>query len=169
MGEYNIFPPTARMELIEGEIIEMPPIGPTHAGCVFNLIELFATQKGNTAFINIQNPIQLSNFSEPEPDVILLRPDSQLYKTGHPTAGDILLLIEVSDSTINYDRNTKIPLYARDGIIECWIVDISAKTVEVYLNPTKNGYTDKRIFQSEQILIPTQLPHIKIPIADIGI
>jgi len=169
MGEYNIFPPTARMELIEGEIIEMPPIGPTHAGCVFNLIELFTTQKGKTAFINIQNPIQLSNFSEPEPDVVLLRPDSQLYKTGHPTARDILLLIEVSDSTINYDRNTKIPLYARDGIIECWIVDINAKTVEVYLNPTKNGYTDKRIFQSEQILIPTQLPHIKIPIADIGI
>ncbi|EDN70444.1 Protein of unknown function DUF820 [Beggiatoa sp. PS] len=169
MGKHQIFPPTAKMELIEGEIIEMAPIGPTHAGCVFNLIELFASQKGKTAFLNVQNPIQLSNFSEPEPDVVLLRPNSQLYKQGHPTAADILLLIEVADTSVQYDRDTKIPLYASDGIIECWLVDLNAKIVEIYQNPTKNGYIDKQTFHSGQILIPTQLPHIKIPVSDIGI
>ncbi|HEC85422.1 MAG TPA: Uma2 family endonuclease, partial [Thioploca sp.] len=156
MGQHNIFPPQARVELIEGEIIEMPPIGPTHAGCVFNLIELLASQKGKMAALNVQNPIQLSDFSEPEPDVVLLRPSPQLYKVGHPTAADILLLIEVSDTSVNYDRDTKIPLYARDGIIECWLVDVGARTVEVYLNPTQHGYTEKRLFQLKQTLIPTQ-------------
>jgi len=167
MGKYNIFPPETRIELIEGEIIAMAPIGATHAGCVFNLIEILSTQKGKAAQINVQNPIQLNNLSEPEPDFVLLRPNPQLYQNGHPTAADILLLIEVSDSTINYDRGTKIPLYAKDGIVESWIIDLNAKQVEVYLNPTRQGYTEKRIFLPGEMLIPSQLPHIKIGVSDI--
>ncbi|MEK8018969.1 MAG: Uma2 family endonuclease [Candidatus Parabeggiatoa sp.] len=167
MGKYNIFPPEVRIELIEGEMIEMAPIGPTHACCVFNLIEILSTQKGKAAQINVQNPIQLNDLSEPEPDLVLLRPNPQLYQNGHPTAADILLLIEVSDSTIKYDRDTKIPLYAKDGIVESWIVDLSAKQVEVYLSPTTQGYTEKRIFQPGESLIPSQLPHIKIDVSDI--
>jgi Uma2 family endonuclease len=167
MGKSNIFPPEARMELIKGEIIDMAPIGPSHAACVKNLIELVANQKGKAAFINVQNPIQLSNFSEPEPDFVLLRPSPTLYKKGHPTAVDILLLIEVSDTTVKHDREVKIPLYAKDGIVECWRVDLNEFQVEVYLNPTANGYTSQRIFESGQTLIPLQLPHIKIPVSDI--
>ena len=167
MGKYNIFPPDARMELIKGEIIDMAPIGPSHAGCVINLIEMFANQKGKTALINVQNPIQLGNLSEPEPDLVLLRPVSHFYREKHPTVEDIFLLIEVSDTTIKHDRETKIPLYATDGIVESWLIDLNEFQVEVYLNPTANGYTNKRIFGSEQILIPSQLPHIEIPVSDI--
>lgn len=167
MGKYNIFPLEKRMELIKGEIIDMAPIGPSHAASVKNLIELFANQKGKAAFINVQNPIQLSDFSEPEPDFVLLRPSPTLYKNGHPTAADILLLIEVSDTTVKHDREKKMPLYAKDGIVESWLVDLNEFQVEVYLNPTANGYTNKHIFKSEHILRPSQLPHIEIPISNI--
>ena len=167
MGKYNIFPPKARMELIEGEIIDMAPIGPSHAGCVINLIELFAHQKGKGVLLNVQNPILLSDLSEPEPDLTLLHPISHFYRKKHPTPEDVFLLIEVSDSTLNYDRDKKIPLYAKEGIVECWLVDLNEFQIEVYLNPRANGYTTKHIFESEQILIPSQLPHIKIPVSDI--
>jgi len=166
MGTINIFPPDARMELIEGEIIDMAPIGPSHAGCVINMIELFASQKGKTALINVQNPVLLGNVSEPEPDLTLLRP-ARFYRKRHPTAEDIFLLVEVSDTTVHHDREQKIPIYAKDGIVECWLVDLNEFQVEVYLNPTANGYTNKRIFDSEQTLIPSQLPHIKIPVSEI--
>jgi Uma2 family endonuclease len=166
MGRLNLFPADARMELIEGEIIDMAPIGPSHAGCVINLIELFASQKGKTALINVQNPIQLSDISEPEPDLTLLRPAS-VYRERHPTAEDILLLIEVSDTTVQHDRDEKIPVYAKDGIVECWLVDLNNFQVEVYLNPTANGYTHKRIVDSEQTLVPKLLPHIKIQVSKI--
>jgi len=167
MGESNIFPPLTRIELIAGEIIEMAPIGHFHAGCVTNLLELFARQKGKSALISVQNPIHVDGFSEPEPDLVLLRQNVTLYKTGHPTASDILLLVEVSDSTLKYDREMKIPLYARAGIIESWIVDLNEKKVEVYRNPTAEGYIDKQIFHHQEILVPVQLSHIKIQVADI--
>jgi len=167
MGKYNIFPPKARMELIEGEIIDMAPIGPSHAGCVRNLIELLSRQKGKAAWLDVQNPILLSNLSEPEPDLTLLRPISHFYRKKHPTPEAIFLLIEVSDSTVNYDRDKKIPLYAKEGIVECWLIDLNEFQIEVYLNPTPNGYTTKSICEAGHILSPSQLPHIKIPVAEI--
>ncbi len=167
MGKYSIFPPDARMELIEGEMIDMAPIGPSHAGCVRNLIELFSIQKGKAALLDVQNPIQLGNASEPEPDLVLLRPSSHFYRERHPTVEDIFLLIEVADTTLQHDRNKKMPLYAKEGIIECWLVDLNEFQVEVYLNPTVNGYTHKQIFESGQSLIPSQLPHIKIPVSEL--
>jgi len=167
MGEYNIFPPDARMELIEGEIIDMAPIGPSHAGCVRNLIELFSTQKGKVAILDVQNPVLLGNASEPEPDLALLRPASHFYRERHPTAEDIFLLIEVSDTTVKHDREKKIPLYARNGIFESWLVDLNEFQVEVYLNPTANGYLNKRVFDTGKILIPKRLSHIEIPVSNI--
>lgn len=166
MGSINLFPPDARMELIEGEIIDMAPIGPSHAGCVINLIELFANQKGKTALINVQNPVFLGNISEPEPDLTLLRP-ARFYRERHPTVADIFLLIEVSDTTVQHDREKKIPIYAQAGIVECWLVDVNEFQVEVYLNPTAKGYANQHIFDSEQTIIPSQLPHIKIPVVEI--
>ncbi len=167
MGEHNIFPPDTRMELIKGEIINMAPIGPSHASCVRHLLEMFAEQKGKTAILDVQNPIQLGTLSEPEPDLVLLRPASNFYCERHPTAQDVFLLIEVSDTTSKHDREERIPLYAEDGIVESWLIDLNEFHVEVYLNPTPNGYTNKRIFASEEILIPTQLPHINIPVSNI--
>jgi Uma2 family endonuclease len=167
MGKYNIFPPNARMELIEGEIIDMAPIGPSHASCVRNLIELLSIQKGKAALLDVQNPILLSNSSEPEPDLTLLRPMAHIYRQRHPIPEEIFLLIEISESTIHYDRDQKIPLYAKEGIVECWLVDLNEFQVEVYQNPTANGYTSQQIFESGQVLIPKQLSHIKIPITEI--
>jgi len=163
----NIFPPDARMELIEGEIIEMAPIGPSHASCVRNLIELFSTQKGKAALLDVQNPVVLGDASEPEPDLTLLRLVSDFYRERHPTADDIFLLVEVSDTTVKADREEKMPIYAKNGIVECWLVDLNEFQVEVYLNPTANGYAKKRIFNSGETLIPSQLPHIKIPVSNI--
>jgi len=167
MGENNVFPPQARVELIAGEMIEMSPIGYFHAACVTHLNELFARQKGKSALISVQNPIHIDDFSEPEPDLVLLRPNASLYKTGHPTASDILLLIEVSDSTVKYDREVKIPLYAQAGIIEAWVVNLNAQKVEVYRHPKAESYIDKQVFQRQDILVPTQLSHVKIQVSDI--
>ena len=127
----------------------------------------FSTQKGKTALINVQNPIALGNISEPMPDLTLLCPAAYFYRERHPTAEEVFLLIEVSDTTLEHDREEKIPIYAKDGIVECWLVDLNEFQVEVYLNPTTNGYTNKRIVDSEQTIIPSQLPHIKIPVSEI--
>jgi len=167
MGTINIFPPDARLELIEGEIIDMAPIGPSHAACVRHFIELFSIQKGKTALLDVQNPIMLGDASEPEPDLTLLHPAAHFYREIHPTAEDIFLLIEVSDTTIQHDREKKIPIYAKNGILECWLVDLNEFQVEVYLNPTTDGYLNQQIFGLEQTLIPSQLPHIKIPVSEI--
>ena len=167
MGEYNIFPPEARMELIKGDIIDMAPIGRSHASCVRHLIKLFSERIGKAALLDVQNPILLGNLSEPEPDLVLLRPASHFYREKHPTAKDVFLLIEVSDTTVKHDREEKMPLYAADGIVESWLIDLNELQVEVYLNPTANGYANKRILGSDDILIPKQLPHIEIPVSDI--
>ncbi len=167
MGEYQIFQPETRLELLEGEIIKMSPIGFLHAECVTHLIHLFVPQVIGVAKVSVQSPIQLSDFSEPEPDLVLLRPSSQLYQNGHPTPTDILLLIEVSDTTLKYDRQRKMPLYAREGITESWLVNLEAKQVEVYLNPTAAGYTKIKKATRNDTLIPSQLPQVKIPLAEI--
>lgn len=167
MGEHHIFQPEMRLELIEGEIIKMSPIGFLHAECVTRLNHLFVPQVVGVAKVSVQNPIQLSDFSEPEPDLVLLRPSPQLYQKGHPTPADILLLIEVSDTTVKYDRHRKIPLYAREGIVESWLVNLEAKQVEIYLNPTTTSYAKVTIATRHDTLIPSQLPLVKIPLAEI--
>ena len=158
MGEYHIFQPEIRLELIEGEIIKMSPIGVLHAECVTHLTHLFVPQVLGIAKVSVQNPIQLSDFSEPQPDIVLLRSYPQLYQQGHPTPADILLLIEVADTTVKYDRHRKIPLYAQEGIVESWLVNLDTQQVEVYLNPTTAGYAQITIAIRSDILIPSQLP-----------
>jgi Uma2 family endonuclease len=162
MGEIGLFSPETRVELIEGEIIEMGPIGSLHAGHVNRLNYLFNRQ--DSEIVSVQNPIILKNYSEPQPDLMILRPEPHFYSEKHPTPEDVLLLIEVSDSTLTYDRNVKKPLYARYGIIEYWIVNLKDDCIEVYLNP--QDYTLIHIMRRGKVITPSQLPHISVAVSE---
>ena len=140
MAEAGILSEDDRLELIEGEIVEMSPIGKRHAACVDRLNRLFSLRLQQRVIVRVQNPIHLSDRSQPQPDVTLLQPRSDFYAEGHPQPEDILLLVEVADTSVDYDREVKVPLYAQAGIYEIWLVDLVGEYVEVYREPAPNGY-----------------------------
>ena len=146
MGEAGIFSQDARLELIEGEIFEMSPIGSPHASCVKFLSELLHLLFAKTLTISVQDPIRLSDFSEPQPDVALLRRRDDFYRGAHPTAADVLLVVEVADTTVVTDRSVKVPLYARAGIPEVWLVNIPDEQVEIYSDPSGDSYMRADVF-----------------------
>jgi Uma2 family endonuclease len=140
MAEAGILTEDDHVELIDGEIIDMPPIGIPHAGSVNRIGNRLKEQVGSGAILSIQNPIRIGDFSLPQPDIALLRPRDDFYASAYPTPGDILLLVEVADSSARYDREKKLPLYAAAGIGESWIVDIPAQTLLVCREPSAEGY-----------------------------
>ncbi|MFL6253437.1 MAG: Uma2 family endonuclease [Pyrinomonadaceae bacterium] len=146
MGVAGIFRQGARLELIEGEIIEMSPIGSLHAACVNFLSMLLNRLFGESHIIATQNPIRLSDFSEPQPDISLLRRRGDYYRGKLPTPADVLLVIEVADTTVVKDKTIKIPLYARAGIAEAWLVNIPEERVEIYSDPTGGFYQRIEVF-----------------------
>lgn len=129
-----------RVELIEGEILEMAAIGAKHAAQVNRLNRLFSRRLGDDVLITIQNPIELGPRSEPEPDVLLLRWRADYYEASHPQPADVYLVIEVADSTVAFDREIKAPLYARSGIGEYWLIDLPADNIIGHRLPTPDGY-----------------------------
>jgi Uma2 family endonuclease len=134
-----------RLELIEGEIIEMSPIGSAHLAHVNRTNHLLVQRAGALAQVSVQNPIHLPQ-SELQPDIVLLRPRPDYYAGAIPQPADVLLLIEVSDTTVDVDRNVKIPLYGRNGIIESWLIDLTANVIEVYRGPAATGYRIKQTY-----------------------
>lgn len=140
MGEANILPSEARVELIDGELIDMVPIGPDHAGTVNQLGRLLTFAVGEKALISIQNPVVLDDHHEPQPDIAVLKLRDDFYKRSHPRPEHILLLVEVADSSTRQDRNSKIPMYARAGIPGVWLVDILQNVIEIYRDPGPKGY-----------------------------
>lgn len=152
MIEAGIFQEDNRVELIEGELIQMPPIRPAHAGKSVRLTHLFSRLAEEKALITVQNPVALSQHSEPQPDLALLRPRGDFYETSNPEPADILLLIEIADTSLNYDKKTKIPLYAHHGITEVWLLDLQHRKLEVYRQPGASGY--------RQILIPDEVEQV---------
>jgi Uma2 family endonuclease len=140
MAEAGILTEDDRVELIRGEIVEMTPIGRRHAACVDRLNEMFILRLAQATIVRVQNPVELDDNSEPQPDLVLLRRRADFYEAGHPQAEDILLLVEVADTTVETDRDVKIFLYANSGIAEVWLVDINAQCLEVYRQPSENGY-----------------------------
>lgn len=147
-----------RVELIDGEIIEMSALGSPHASCVGLLTREFSAWVGERALVWVQNPVRLSDLSEPQPDLMLLRPRPDCYAKGHPGPGDILLLVEVSDSSLAYDRQIKVPLYARARVAEVWVVDLSAQVIEVYRNPGPDGYADVSELHPGSSVAPLAFP-----------
>jgi Uma2 family endonuclease len=140
MGEAGVFDPEARLELIEGEIIEMAPIGSPHAATVAFLTRLLVRAVGDSAIVWAQNPLVANSRSVPQPDVLLVKPRSDFYRSGHPRADDTLLAVEVADSTLAFDLRTKMPLYAKSCIRELWIVDVNDAKVHVFRDPEGGVY-----------------------------
>jgi Uma2 family endonuclease len=132
MAEVGVLGPDARVELIEGEIIDMASIGKDHQSIVDQLNRMLVRAVGDDAIVRVQGSIRLSQWSEPEPDVVLLAPRADFYRGEFALGTDTLLVIEVSDTTLRYDRDVKVPLYARHGVPEVWIVDVQNDALLVY-------------------------------------
>ncbi len=147
MGEAGIFRPDDRLELLEGEIYKMSPIGPPHAACVDFLTSFLSGLTGHRFIVRVQNPVRLDDHSEPQPDVALVRWRDDFYRNAHPTPADVLLVVEVSDTTAESDRSYKIPLYAGAGIPEAWLVNIPAARIEVYAEPVAGEYKAVSFYQ----------------------
>ena len=140
MGRAGVLAEDDRVELIDGEIIQMSPIGPPHNGTVLRFSKRFMQRFGDLALVSVQSPIRLDEHNEPEPDLALLQPRPDFYAAALPTAADVFLLVEVADTSLEYDRRTKLPLYARHNIPEVWVVDLNTDTILVSRDPTPSGY-----------------------------
>jgi Uma2 family endonuclease len=140
MHEAGVFNDGDRLELINGEIKTMSPIGRKHVACIIRLVKLFEKKLGDRFMISAQNSVRLNNHAEPQPDIAILKWRDDFYNEALPTSDDILLIIEVADSSIDYDRDVKAPLYAAVGIPEMWLFDVNKKAIEGYSQPSANGY-----------------------------
>jgi len=167
MGETGILAPAARVELLDGKIIDMPPIGSFHSGSVNWLNRLFNDLAKGRWLVTVQNPVQLTDYSEPIPDLLLLKPASHFYKKGHPRPEEVLLLIEVADASLEFDRSEKLPAYGRSGIAEVWIVNLPGRTIEVYREPHFTGYNTKQILCPGQRASPVAFPDVAIDVAQL--
>lgn len=167
MGEVGILGKGARVELIEGEIIDMAPIGSPHAGMVRWLTQWLSRQVTNLAIVSVQNPVVLGTHSEPEPDVALLRPREDFYSTSHPASEDVLLIIEISDTALHYDREVKVPLYARHGIPEVWLIDLENRAVEIYRQPGQGGYGQVLHPESHENIQALLLPYVSLSVGSL--
>ena len=163
IGRMGVLRPDERVELIEGEIIVMSPAGIRHSSCVLRLNEAFNTERlAGRALVHVQNSMAASNISEPEPDVMLLAYREDRYASRRPQPEDILILIEVSDWSLKYDREIKLPLYAESGIREVWIVDLQHDVIESHQEPGPKGYRVVRRFHPGDSLAPAALPDLAL-------
>ena len=167
LGENGIFDEDFRVELIEGDLIAMPPIGEQHASKTRLLNRLFSLQVGDTAIVDVQNPVALDVHSEPQPDMVLLKPRPDFYASAHPGPEDVLLLIEVSDSTLRYDRDIKVPLYAKAGIPEVWLLDVTGQRLEIYRRPSLEGYREIHYPAPTESIAPVLLPELILSVASL--
>jgi len=165
--EQGVFKPEERIELWEGEFIEMSPIRKRHAAVIDFLVEWFIKILQRQYIIRSQNPIVLNDFSEPQPDVFILQRREDFYRNTGATANDALLVIEVADTTVKYDRDIKFPRYAANGIKESWLIDSENDRVEIHSEPTAMGYSLIKVFHRGQTAESTVLPQIKISVEEI--
>jgi Uma2 family endonuclease len=167
MSEAGILAETDRVELIEGEIVKMSPIGKYHAACVKRLNSILNRRVGEYAIVSVQDPIRLNDYSEPEPDIALLKPRDDFYAQDLPTVEDVLLIIEVADSSVEYDRNVKLPLYAKAGISETWIANLRDDGIEVCSQPANGAYQKVRFTNRDEAISPEALPNLVITVEEI--
>jgi len=167
LGEVGIIGPDERTELIDGDIILMAPMGSRHFSRLIRLDRIFSKLLNDSAFVVMQGPVRLNGQFEPEPDISILKPRDDDYEDRLPQPQDVHLLIEVSVTTVGYDRNIKSVRYSQAGILELWIVDINAELVEVYRNPSVNGYESIQQFRRGDTISPLAFPDIAISVDDI--
>lgn len=167
MIDAGIFDEDDHVELIDGELRAMPPLNAGHAGKNKRLNRLLSQRVGELALVAVQDPLTLAPRSEPEPDLMLLRPRGDYYEDANPTPADTLLVIEISDSSLRYDRNTKIPLYASHQIPEVWLIDIKNRELEVYRDPGPQGYRQILMPDVDQVIAPLLLPNVEIAVREL--
>lgn len=164
LADAGILSENDRVELLDGDLIVMPPINDWHASRVDRFGNALPIQLQGRAIVRVQNPIRLDNASEPQPDVMLLRWRDDFYDSGHPGPADVLLVIEVSDSTLSYDRNEKLPRYARAGIPEVWIANRPNRRIEAYSNPANGEYATVRHYGPGESISPQAFPDIVLEV-----
>lgn len=167
MAEAGILGEDDRVELIEGEVVKMTPIGRRHASCVIRVTKGFVRTFGDVAEVSPQNPVVLGNYTEPQPDIALLRPRPDLYASNLPTPADIFLLVEIGESTVEADRRTKVPLYAKSAIAEVWLVDLEQETITIYRDHSPNGYRTVRLARRGEQISALVFPDRPLAVSDI--
>jgi Uma2 family endonuclease len=167
MGETGVLKPGALVELLDGKIIDMSPIGPFHGATVNRLNRHFNKMASGRWLVSTQNPVHLDEHSEPQPDLMLLKPAPDDYASRHPAPEDVILQIEVADSTLTYDREQKLPIYGRAGIAEVWIVNLLEKTIEIHREPHFSGYGYQRVVRSSDKASPAAFPDSEISAAEL--
>ena len=167
MAETGVLRPDARVELLDGEIIDMSPIGPFHSDVTMYLNEIFVLAARGRWSVSVQSPARLNNQSEPQPDLLLLKRGSRPYRGRHPQPEDSYLLVEVSDTTLALDVGKKLPAYGRAGIAEVWIVNLNEETIEVYREPHFTGYGSKTVLGAGQHATPLAFPDVTVDVTDL--
>lgn len=165
MGEAGILGVDERVELIDGEIITMSPIGPEHGASVDAGNYFLVSLVRNRAIVRVQGNVRLDEYNEPQPDFALLKWRDDFYRHELPGPDDVMLIIEVSDSSLSYDRNRKLALYARFGVPEVWIANIPARVVEVYRDPVDSEYTDSRVYSPGEMVSPLAFGDVEVSVS----
>ena len=168
MADTGILGERDRVELIDGELIDMAPIGQDHAATVGWLNRALVLAFADRAIIWPQNPIRIDQLNEPQPDFAVLRPRADFYRAGEPPGpADVLLLIEVADSSLRYDRVVKLPMYARAGIAEIWLIDLQRRVLETHRHPGAAGYAEMTSHAAGSSVTPSLAPDVSIPLGPI--
>lgn len=166
MAESGILHPDERVELLEGQIIQMAAKGTAHSAAVSRIGRLLNTSLSDRVLLRFQDPVRLNDYSEPEPDVAVLVPDPLDYEDHHPIPSEVFLLIEVADTTLKFDQGVKAPAYARSGIAEYWVLDVNDRKLHVYRLPSAAGYQSETILSEELTIAPVAFPECIIAVKD---
>ena len=167
LGDAGIFAEDDRVELIDGEIRDMTPIGQPHAWIVNRLARRLFTRLADGVYVSVQNPLRLDGHTEPQPDLVVARGGEDDYADRHLEAGDVLLVIEVADSSLRYDRAEKMPRYGRSGIPEAWLVDVTGGAVTVYTTPGAGGYASEQVFRPGAEIASTTVAGLRVTVDEI--
>jgi len=165
MAESGVLRPDARVELLDGRIIDMSPIGPFHGGVTTYLTELFVAASKGRWQTRVQNSLRLDDHSEPQPDLVLAKADPDYYRKRHPEPAEVYLLIEISDTSLETDQDDKLPAYGRAGVAEVWIVNLNELTVEIYREPNFTGYGSKTVLRAGDQAKPLAFPDAAVDVA----
>jgi Uma2 family endonuclease len=167
MAETGVIKPDARVELLDGEIIDMFPTGPLHGGSTKYLNNLFSVRARGRWILAVQDPVSLDKHCQPQPDLMLLKCAKDFYRKRHPGPADVFLLVEVAETSLDYDREKKLPAYGRAGITEVWIVNLQDRVLEVYRDPHLTGYSSITLLRSGDTARPTAFPDVAVQLADL--
>ncbi|APB32931.1 Uncharacterized protein conserved in cyanobacteria [Gloeomargarita lithophora Alchichica-D10] len=168
MGKLGIFHPEVRVELINGEIIIMSPVGLKHSVTINRLNRFLVQSMGEMGIVSVQNSFRMPDYSEPEPDILVLKPREDFYAGKFPLAEDILLLIEVADSSLRYDQTIKLSLYAEQHIAEYWIANLERDVLEIYRQPQNKSYLTQSLIDGSHVTFaPLAFPHLTMTLKEI--